>query len=238
MRRDLFDDEHEQYRESVRAFIAQEVVPNYADWERAGIVPRDLFTQLADLGALSFGVPEEYGGSGVDDFRYNVILAEEGSRAHVQPAVHRAESGRRHRDAVPAGAWATTSRRPAGCPGIVAGETITAIAMTEPGTGSDLSGIQTRAVRDGDDWIVDGAKTFITNGINADLVVVAVRTGEHRHQRPQPAGARARNARIRARAQARQDRACTRRTPPSSRSPASACPRRTCSARRATGSPA
>ena len=181
MRRDLFEDEHEQYRQSVRAFIAQEVVPNYADWERAGIVPRSLFTQLADLGALSFGVPEEYGGSGVDDFRYNVILSEEGSRANVQPAVigpslvvdivmpYLLEMGDDEQKA----RW---------LPGIVAGDTITAIAMTEPGTGSDLSGIQTKGVRDGDDWIVDGAKTFITNGINADLVVVAVRTGEHRHQ--------------------------------------------------------
>jgi alkylation response protein AidB-like acyl-CoA dehydrogenase len=180
MRRDLFDDDHEQYRQSLRAFIAQEVVPNYADWEREGIVPRALFTQLADLGALSFGVPEEFGGSGVDDFRYNVILAEEGSRAHVQPAVigpslvvdivmpYLVGLGDDEQKA----RW---------LPGIVAGQTITAVAMTEPGAGSDLSGIQTKAVRDGDDWIVDGAKTFITNGINADLVVVAVRTGEHRH---------------------------------------------------------
>jgi alkylation response protein AidB-like acyl-CoA dehydrogenase len=181
MRRDLFDQDHELYRESIRSFVEQEVVPKYPEWERAGIVPRELFTKLGDLGALGFGVPEEFGGSGVDDFRYNMILAEEANRAHVAPAL------------VGAGlvadivmpyllTMADDEQKARWLPGIVAGETITAVAMTEPGTGSDLAGIQTRAVRDGDDWIVNGAKTFITNGINADLVVVAVRTGEDRHR--------------------------------------------------------
>jgi alkylation response protein AidB-like acyl-CoA dehydrogenase len=181
MQRQLFTEDHELYRDTIRAFIEQEVVPCYPEWTRVGIVPRELFTKLGELGALSFGVPEEYGGSGVDDFRFNLILAEEGARAMVSPAI-----------LGPAlvvdivmpylVGMANEEQKQRWLPGIVAGETIAAIAMTEPGTGSDLAGIATRGVRDGDDWIVNGAKTFITNGINADLVVVAVRTSPDRHK--------------------------------------------------------
>ena len=180
MRRELFESEHEDYRTSVRAFLAREVVPAYADWDRAGVVPRELFIAAGSLGAFA-AVPEEYGGSGVSDFRFNAVLGEEGARAGVAPAVlgltlqsdicmpyflELADSDQRAR-------W---------LPGIASGELITAIAMTEPGTGSDLSGITSRARRDGDHYVVSGAKTFITNGINADLVFVAVRTGDHSHR--------------------------------------------------------
>jgi alkylation response protein AidB-like acyl-CoA dehydrogenase len=181
MRRDFYTEDHELYRESIRSYIENRVVPCYDEWSRAGIVPREVFTQLGELGALGFGVPEEFGGSGVDDFRFNLILAEEAARAQVAPALL---GPGLVVDIVIAYlvSMGTDQQKARWLPGIVAGETIAAIAMTEPGTGSDLAGIATRAVRDGDDWIVNGAKTFITNGINADLVVVAVRTSDDRHK--------------------------------------------------------
>ena len=181
MRRDFYTEDHELYRESIRSYIENQIVPHYEGWSKAGIVPREVFTQLGELGALGFGVPEEFGGSGVDDFRFNLILAEEAARAHVAPAL--LGPGLVVDIVIPyLVSMGTADQKSRWLPGIVAGTTIAAIAMTEPGTGSDLAGIATRAVRDGDDWIVNGAKTFITNGINADLVVVAVRTSEDRHK--------------------------------------------------------
>jgi alkylation response protein AidB-like acyl-CoA dehydrogenase len=180
VKRRLFEPDHDAYRDSVRAFLDKKVVPDYPHWERAGIVPRELFTDLGDLGAFGLGVPEEYGGSGISDFRFNIILMEEAHRLAVAPALVGASL---HADiCLPYLLDLTTDeQKRRWLPGIATGELITAIAMTEPGTGSDLSGIATRAVPDGDHYIVDGAKTFITNGINADLVIVAVRTGEHPH---------------------------------------------------------
>jgi alkylation response protein AidB-like acyl-CoA dehydrogenase len=181
MRRDFYTEDHELYRDSIRSYVENQVVPSYAEWSHAGIVPREVFTQLGELGALGFGVPEEFGGSGVDDFRFNLILAEEAARAHVAPAL--LGPGLVVDIVIPyLVSMGTEEQKARWLPGIAAGETIAAIAMTEPGTGSDLAGIATTAVRDGEDWIVNGAKTFITNGINADLVVVAVRTGPDRHK--------------------------------------------------------
>ncbi len=181
MKRQLFDEDHDLYRESIRSFVEQEVAPHYQQWEKDGIVPRTVFSRLGELGALGFGVPEEFGGTGVDDFRYNLILAEEAARLHVQPAL--IGPGLVVDIVLPYFiTMGTDEQKAKWLPEITSGEKIAAIAMTEPGTGSDLAGIQTRAVRDGDDWIVNGAKTFITNGINADVVVVAVRTGEDRHK--------------------------------------------------------
>ncbi|SEL84869.1 acyl-CoA dehydrogenase family protein [Streptacidiphilus jiangxiensis] len=181
MKRILFDDEHDAYRESVRAFVEREVVPHYADWDEDGIVPRSLFKGLGELGALGIAIPEEFGGAGIADFRYNVILQEEAARVGVSPAIL---GPALHADVcLPYFLDLTNEEQKARwLPGIASGELITAVAMTEPGTGSDLSGIRTKAVRDGDHYVIDGAKTFITNGINADLVVVAVRTGEHPHK--------------------------------------------------------
>jgi alkylation response protein AidB-like acyl-CoA dehydrogenase len=181
MRRDVYTEDHELYRQSIRSYVENRVVPCYDEWSRAGIVPREVFTQLGELGALGFGVPEQFGGAGVDDFRFNLILAEEAARAHVAPAL--LGPGLVVDIVIPyLVGMGTDEQKTRWLPGIAAGETIAAIAMTEPGTGSDLAGISTTAVRDGDDWIVNGAKTFITNGINADLVVVAVRTGPDRHK--------------------------------------------------------
>jgi alkylation response protein AidB-like acyl-CoA dehydrogenase len=180
MRRVPFEPEHEVFRESARNFIARHISPHYQGWERAGIVPRELFTLAAELGLFA-AVPAEYGGSGVADFRYNVVFAEEAARAWVAPA---ALGLALQADVCMPYFLSLTSdaQRRRWLPGIADGTLITAIAMTEPGTGSDLSGIQTGAVRDGGDYVVNGAKTFITNGINADLVITAVRTGEHPHK--------------------------------------------------------
>ncbi|MBV1949035.1 acyl-CoA dehydrogenase family protein [Streptomyces sp. BV129] len=181
MNRTLYEAEHEAYRESVRAFIDKHVVPYYEDWDEAGITPRELFTGLGALGALGIAAPEKFGGAGIHDFRYNAILQEEAAGAAVLPALL---GSTLHTDVcMPYFLDCTTDEQKARwLPGIVSGELITAIAMTEPGTGSDLSGIGTKAVRDGDHYVIDGSKTFITNGINADLVIVAVRTGGHPHR--------------------------------------------------------
>jgi long-chain-acyl-CoA dehydrogenase len=180
MRRVLFEAEHEAFRDSARSFIAREMTPHYPEWERAGIVRRELFAQAGKLGLFA-AVPEEYGGAGMSDFRYNAVFAEEAARAGVGPAA----LGLTLQSDICMPyllGLASDDQKRRWLPGVAAGTLITAIAMTEPGTGSDLSGIRTRAVRDGDCYIVDGAKTFITNGINADLVITAVRTGEDPHQ--------------------------------------------------------
>ncbi len=174
-KRPIFDREHNAYRKSFATFLQREVVPHYADWEAAGIVPRDLFTKMAEHGFLAMAVPEEYGGPEVDDFRYNAVIAEEASYAMVSNAI---AGPQLHTDIVlpyilKAG---TEEQKQRWLPKIASGESILAIAMTEPGTGSDLAGITTRAERDGDFYVLNGAKTFITNGINADQVVVAVKT--------------------------------------------------------------
>ncbi len=179
-RRALFEPEHEDYRESYRRFLAAEVVPHYPEWEKACLVPRELFTKFAEHGFLAMEVPERYGGNGVDDWRFNVVLAEESVRAGVADAT---AGPMLHSDVVLPYlmASATEEQSERWLPPVAAGEQILAIAMTEPGTGSDLAAIKASAKRDGDDWVLNGTKTFITNGVNADLVVVAARTSEDRH---------------------------------------------------------
>jgi alkylation response protein AidB-like acyl-CoA dehydrogenase len=180
MERTIFEPEHEAYRASVQGFLSKHVVPHYEKWERDGIASRDLFTDAGELGAFA-AVPEEYGGAGVSDFRYNAVLLEESSRAGVGPAM--LGPCLQSDVCMPYLLELTNDEQKARwLPGVASGETIVAIAMTEPGTGSDLSGIRTKAVRDGDDYLVDGAKTFITNGINADLVITAVRTSDDPHR--------------------------------------------------------
>jgi alkylation response protein AidB-like acyl-CoA dehydrogenase len=179
-RRELFAHEHEDYRESFRRFLAAEVVPYYAEWERARLVPRELFSKAAAHGFLAMEVPEEYGGPGVDDWRFNVVLGEEATRAGVGDAF---AGPMIHTDiCVPYLIGSCTAeQKERWLPGVAAGKQILAIAMTEPGTGSDLAAIQTSARRDGDGYVLNGAKTFITNGINADMVIVAARTSDERH---------------------------------------------------------
>jgi alkylation response protein AidB-like acyl-CoA dehydrogenase len=175
MRRTLFEPEHVDFRESARRFVAEEITPFHLEWERQGIVPRELFAKAAEKGLLGIQVPERYGGAGVDDFRFNQIVAEEVSLAG------NAGSGlglTLHDDiCLPYFLELTDDdQKQRWLPGIADGTKITAVAMTEPEMGSDLAGLRTTAVRDGDEYVVNGSKTFITNGINADLVITAVKT--------------------------------------------------------------
>ncbi|PWI41935.1 acyl-CoA dehydrogenase family protein [Streptomyces sp. ICBB 8177] len=173
MQRDLFTDEHEAFRETVRTFLAKEVVPHHERWEKAGVVDRSAWLAAGRQGLLGLAVPEEYGGGGTADFRYPVVLAEEFTKAGASGLAIGL-----HNDIV--GPYltnlATEEQRRRWLPGFCSGETVTAIAMTEPGAGSDLQGIRTTATDRGDHWVLNGSKTFISNGILADLVVVVART--------------------------------------------------------------
>jgi alkylation response protein AidB-like acyl-CoA dehydrogenase len=179
--RTIFASEHQDYRESFARFLRAEVVPHYPEWSAARIVPRALFAKCAEHGFLAIDVPEAYGGNGVSDWRFNVVLGEESVRAGVADAM---AGPLLHSDVVLPYLMnaADDEQRERWLPGVASGETILAIAMTEPSTGSDLAGIRTRARRDdGGDYVLNGSKTFITNGINADLVIVAARTSDDPH---------------------------------------------------------
>ncbi|HEX2072348.1 MAG TPA: acyl-CoA dehydrogenase family protein [Geodermatophilus sp.] len=173
MRQWLYEAEHEDFRQMVRAWAEKTVAPFHDQWERDGIVPRSVWTSAGAQGLLGMDMEERYGGGGVRDFRYNAVVDEELARigaTGVGFGLHNDVAGPYLRD------LATEEQKQRWLPGFCSGELITAIAMTEPGAGSDLQGIRTTARRDGDGWVLDGAKTFITNGINADLVIVVART--------------------------------------------------------------
>ena len=175
MRRTLFEPEHDLFRESVRGFVATEIVPHVAKWETAGKVDKEMFRKAGEAGLLGMAVPEEYGGGGVDDFRFNAVIVEEVMAAD---AFASGMCITLHNDVVLPYflELCDDDQRERWFPGLVSGESMSAIAMTEPGAGSDLAGIATTAIRDGDTYVVNGSKTFITNGINADLIVTAVKT--------------------------------------------------------------
>ncbi len=182
MRRRLFEAEHDAFRDSVRAFLGKEVIPHSAAWEAEGIVPRELFLRAGSSGFLGMAIPEDFGGGGVADFRFNAVLGEEVMHAGAAAAglgftLHNDICLPYFLD------LATAEQRRRWLPGIASGELITAIAMTEPGMGSDLASMATTAARRSDHYLVNGSKTFISNGINADLVITAVKTGpQQRHQ--------------------------------------------------------
>jgi alkylation response protein AidB-like acyl-CoA dehydrogenase len=175
MQRDLFEADHELFRSTAREFVEREVAPNVAKWEAQGSVDKDMFRKAGKAGLLGMAVPEEHGGGGIDDFRFNMVIGEELMRADAMASgmcitLHNdvcLPYFTRLCDGGQAERW---------MPGLVSGDLMSAIAMTEPGAGSDLAGIKTTAVRDGDVYIVNGSKTFITNGINSDLVITAVKT--------------------------------------------------------------
>jgi alkylation response protein AidB-like acyl-CoA dehydrogenase len=170
---DVYTSEHEDFRKTARTFYEREVVPFHDEWEQEGIVPRELWLKAGEAGLLCFDVPEEYDGPGVDDFRYNVILSEEQTRAGVSGPGFSV-----HTDIIVPylTSLGSEEQKQRWLPGAVSGEIITAIAMTEPEAGSDLQGIRTTAVDKGDHYLLNGSKTFISNGILSDLVIVVART--------------------------------------------------------------
>jgi len=175
MRRTLYEPDHDAFRETVRRFVTKEIAPRHVEWEAAGIVPRELYTAAGAQGLLGMAVPEEFAGGGQPDFRFNAILGEE----VVAAGVAGSGNGLCLQNDVCLPYFldlATPEQKARWLPGIASGELITAIAMTEPGVGSDLASMTTTARREGDVYIVNGAKTFITSGINADLVITAVKT--------------------------------------------------------------
>jgi alkylation response protein AidB-like acyl-CoA dehydrogenase len=178
MQRTLFEDLHEDFRASFRTFLEREVLGEehrYGEWERQGIIPREVYARAGAGGFLAMAAPEEQGGAGAEDFRLNLVIGEECQRAGAGSfglgiTLHNdicLPYFLRYCDAEQRQRW---------LPGIVSGELITALAMTEPGIGSDLAAMSTRAIRDDGHHVVDGSKTFITNGINADLVIIAAKT--------------------------------------------------------------
>ncbi|MDJ1131058.1 acyl-CoA dehydrogenase family protein [Streptomyces iconiensis] len=173
MKRQIFTEDHEAFRRTVRTFLAKEVEPYYDQWERDGIVSREAWLAAGRQGLLGLAVPEQYGGGGEDDFRYAAVLAEEFTRAGAAGLAVGL-----HNDII--GPYLTSlgtdEQKRRWLPGFCTGETVTAIAMTEPGAGSDLQGIRTTAEDKGDHWLLNGSKTFISNGILADLVIVVART--------------------------------------------------------------
>ena len=173
MERTLFEPEHDLFRESYRKFLETYVAPFHDQWAEQGAVDRSVWLEAGKQGFLGMAMPEEYGGGGVQDFRYNSILTEETVRGQYSGLGFSL-----HNDVIAPYLLelANEEQKKRWLPKFCSGELITAIAMTEPGTGSDLQGIKTRAVRDGDDWVLNGAKTFITNGINSDLVIVVAQT--------------------------------------------------------------
>ena len=166
-----YNEDHEAFRQTVRSFLQKEGVPNVNDWEKNRLVPREFWAKAGEIGMLCPTVPEEYGGLGLD-FGYNAIVDEEMSYIGV-PAGFALQSD------IVCGyieTYGSEEQKKQWLPRLVSGETITAIAMTEPGTGSDLQAIRTSAKKDGNHYVVNGSKTYITNGQNADLVLVVAKT--------------------------------------------------------------
>jgi len=178
MQRNLFEDVHEDFRASFRTFLTREVIGEdgrYGEWERNGLIPREVYELAGRGGFLAMAAPERYGGAGAEDFRFNLVIGEECQRAGVGGF---GLGITLHNDiCLPYFlTYCNEHQLERWLGGIVSGELITAIAMTEPGIGSDLASMSTRAKREDGHYLVDGSKTFITNGINADLVITAVKT--------------------------------------------------------------
>ncbi|MNO74850.1 Acyl-CoA dehydrogenase [compost metagenome] len=171
--RTLFDHEHEAFRDSVKRFLAQQCTPFHEQWEEDHRVPRQVWERAGELGMLNATTPQEYGGLGLDR-RFSMIAVEEVARAGLSGLngfnVHDICAGYLIN-------FGTEEQKQQWLPKMASGEVISAVAMTEPDTGSDLQAVKTRAVLDGDDYVINGAKTFISNGTNSDLIVVIAKTG-------------------------------------------------------------
>jgi alkylation response protein AidB-like acyl-CoA dehydrogenase len=173
MRRTIFAEEHELFRETARTFYLRECAPYAEQWERDGQVSRAAWAAAGKAGLIGWQFPEEYGGQGIRDFRYNAIMAEEMAATSTVGIGLGLQN-----DVLPPYLMnlTTPEQKARWLPGVISGETICALALSEPSAGSDLKAIRTTARRDGDEWVIDGSKTFITNGILADLVIVACKT--------------------------------------------------------------
>jgi acyl-CoA dehydrogenase len=173
LRRTVFGPEHDAFRGTVRRFFAEEVVPEYPEWERAGRPPRSFWLRAGELGLLGVGVPEEHGGLAGSTFKHSAVVTEEAQRAGLAIGGVRV-----HTDiCMPYFLeYATPAQQARWLPRLTSGAAVAALALSEPGAGSDLKALSTSARREGDHYVVDGAKTFISNGLAADLVILAVKT--------------------------------------------------------------
>ncbi|MDH3681701.1 MAG: acyl-CoA dehydrogenase family protein [Acidimicrobiia bacterium] len=171
----IYDETHDLFRQSFRSFVAAEMRPRFAEFEQAGIMDRAVYTEAGKHGFVGMAIPESHGGGGNDDFRFNAVIDEE--LAYANMGGGGLGLGLHNDITTPYFIeYCNDDQADRWLPGIASGELITAIAMTEPSTGSDLAGITTTAARDGDEYVLNGAKTFITNGINSDLVIVVAKT--------------------------------------------------------------
>jgi alkylation response protein AidB-like acyl-CoA dehydrogenase len=241
MPRNIYDEDHETFRDSVREFCQRVLLPRTEEMLERKVIDRDLWLEAGKMGFLGLEIPEEYGGAGAGDYRFNAIGAEEWSR--VNAAVSSCFGI--HSDVCPPYIvdLGTQEQKQRWLPGMASGELICGIAMTEPGGGSDLAALRTTAVRDGDwapgeegDWILNGSKTFITNGYQADLVIVAARTDPSKGAKGSPSswwrpGCRASPGAANSTRSARRSP-----TPPNSSSTTSDSPTRSGSGKRAVGS--
>src|SRR6476620_8013687 len=174
MPRNIYDEDHEAMRASAREFVTRTLAPRAQEMIEGKSIPRDIWLEAGKQGVFGLDIPEEFGGAGVDDYRFNAVVAEEMSRFNAATS----SCFGIHSDVCPPYIvdLGTEEQKQRWLPGMASGELICAIAMTEPSGGSDLAALKTTAVRDGDSWILNGSKTFITNGYQADLVIVAART--------------------------------------------------------------
>ncbi|MDH2416113.1 acyl-CoA dehydrogenase family protein [Nocardioides sp. CER19] len=181
MNRDVYDEDHEAFRESVRTWLERSVVPNLEKYADAHAIPRDVWLEAGEQGFLGLEIPEEFGGAEAGDYRFNAVLGEELSKVMAAAG----SCWGIHADIVAPYivSLGTEEQKRRWLPGIASGEIWCAIGMTEPSGGSDLAALKTTAVRDGDEWVINGSKTFITNGYSADLVLVAARTAPEKKAR-------------------------------------------------------
>ena len=175
MQRTIFEDEHDAFRDSVQGFLEKEALPHTDEWEAGGMVDRGFWRKAAEHGFVGFEAPEDCGGLGISDFRFNAVINEEIAYAGVVGDNFSLQND----IIVPYLLELTTDeQKQRWLPGLTTGESVFAIAMTEPGAGSDLRAMNASARRDGDGYVLDGSKTFVTSGIQADRVIVAARTGQ------------------------------------------------------------
>jgi alkylation response protein AidB-like acyl-CoA dehydrogenase len=174
MKRDIYNEDHEAFRESARTWLERSVIPNNEKYIQEKSLPREFWLEAGNQGMLGLAIPDEYGGAGADDFRFNAVLTEEMAKVGAwMPTCVGIHADITAPYIVELG---TEEQKQRWLPGVASGEILLGIGMTEPGGGSDLAALKTTAVRDGDEWVINGSKTFITNGYSGDLIITAART--------------------------------------------------------------